>query len=129
MAIQRSDLGVKECNGLPIDLASELLHACALMPLMFVNFRMSCSPQVVATDASEQGLGVCHSVGITQLGRAKLDALTNSRELDKVTGVGLIELWGGIGGARAAINNLGIEPEITVSMEMNLSAIRVTQAA
>ena len=96
-ALQFDDLGVAKCKGLPFNIACELVHAVCLMPLMLVDFRLQANPLVIATDASEQGLGVCHSIGLTSLGRAKQAALARGRDNEGPTGIGLIELFAGLG--------------------------------
>ena len=75
-----------------------------------MSFRQPLSTLVTASDASEEGGGVCRSAGLT----ANVDAFVR-QALRANQGIalgqcGLVETLSGIGGARRALEVLGNKP-------------------
>jgi len=55
---------------LPSEARAELLSAICLLPLAFTDIRASLDAVVLATDASEEGGGLCFTTGLTEYGAA-----------------------------------------------------------
>jgi len=99
-----------------VDLAAyeELLMLTCLLPLLWSNQRTCLNPTVYATDASPEGGGACQTTCLSARGRAKLHLMCSEhegREGGACDGVVLIEVFGGMGGLRKAIELLGLLPQ------------------
>ena len=91
---------------------------------MVTDFRLKVSPLVIASDASNHGLGVCYTTNQTSIGNAKAKTLQSGREDELPIKIGLIEVFAGVGGVRAALYRIG--PPIThVSIEHDSEASKV----
>jgi hypothetical protein len=84
---------------------------------------------VSASDASETGGGVCVSQGLSDSGARAAHAYKRTRQSCAPDSVGLVELCGGIGGARRALELLGVKPTFFISVEKDKGARRVTSRA
>ena len=99
-----------------VDLSAyeELLMLTALLPMLWSSQRSCLSPTVYATDASPEGGGACQTIGLSSRGRAKLHLVCSEQD-DKEGGacdsIVLVEMFGGIGGLRKAIELLGVLPQ------------------
>ena len=99
-----------------VDLSAyeELLMLTALLPMLWSSQRSCLSPTVYATDASPEGGGACQTTGLSSRGRAKLHLVCSEQD-DKEGGacdsIVLVEMFGGIGGLRKAIELLGVLPQ------------------
>ena len=110
-------------------LATELVSAICLLPLMRIDLRVKVTGMVSASDASEAGGGVTVSSGLSEQGWSRLGEGERHRQQGLEDGLVLIESFGGIGGARRALELLGITPAAHISIECNPEAVRVTKAA
>ena len=86
--------------------AAELVMALCLMPVMVTDFRLGVSPMVAASDASQTGMAVVRSIGLTGEGLTSLRDFMSADLSDASDQVGLIDLEGGIGSARRALEIL-----------------------
>ena len=110
-------------------LLPELLCSLALLPLIAVDFRRESSPLVTASDASETGAGVCFSRTLSGAGKARLGLAARGVGAGRVCPLVLIESFGGISGARRALELLGVTPALHLHMETAEPACRVVRAA
>ena len=99
---------------MPFGAVEELLMLTGLLPLHWCDQRAALNHTVYATDASPEGGGACESIGLSTRGRAKCHLLAS--ELDDQEGgscdpVLVIEVFGGIGGLRKALELIGILPQ------------------
>ncbi|CAK0867015.1 unnamed protein product, partial [Prorocentrum cordatum] len=105
------------------------LHLCMfVLPLTAFNLRAPIVSTLTASDACEDGGGVCATRGLTPYGVTAVarDIVLQSRgPFDKV---GLVELCGGIGGARQALHLLGVTPAMYAYSEIDEAAIRVVKS-
>ena len=83
---------------------------------------------VIASDASESGMGVCRTATLTQLGH---QALQDRMAPPVYAGdaVVLVEVFSGIGGFRQALRHLNVLPAAYYTSEIDPNARRVTRAA
>ena len=107
----------------------ELLLLCAGVGFLSIDMRAEASEIVTVSDASESGGGSCRSVGLTDLGREALAYLTTSSQGPGRDEVVLIESFGGIGGARRAVDLLGVEIALHIHLEQDGAARKVSHAA
>eukprot|EP00435_Cladocopium_sp_Y103_P045377 s505_g13.t1 len=92
----------------------ELMMVTILLPMLWSSQRTCLSPTVYATDASPGGGGACQTTGLSARGRAKLHLACSEHagvEGGACDSVVLIEVFGGIGGLRKAIELLGMLPQ------------------
>ena len=113
---------------MPQDVALELWYALSLMPLASFDLRAPVSDCLTASDASEQGGRVCFA---TRLKPQYLPVV--QAELGTAPGrgrdlVGLVELFGGLGGARMAFERLGVDLAVYACSEIQPQAFRDTTA-
>ena len=114
----------------PVALATELLRAISLLPLMYMDFRAKVSGLTTVSDASESGGGVCEAVGCTAVAARLTGAQRRKAEIDRgLDTVALVEGFGGIGGARRACELLRVRVAAHLSIENDESARRVVQHA
>ena len=97
--------------------AEEMLASICLTPLLVIDFRLEVSDLVSCSDASEQGGGVCVARSLSATGQEML-----LRQLQPLQNLGagqlvLVESYAGIGGARVALDILGIRPRLYVAIE------------
>jgi hypothetical protein len=107
----------------------EVLMLLSSLPLLFMDLRCAVTDVVSCSDASETGGGVCVSKGLTDAGERTAHAYSRTRRASTPDAVGLIELCGGIGGARRALELLGVKPSFFISVEKDKGASRVTARA
>ena len=100
--------------------------AICLMPIMVTDYRLVANPLVTASNASERGWAIVRSLGLTEEGRASLEEMRATVLGHSSDQIGLIELFGGIGGARLALELLRIEPGIHVYVEPSEEAALVS---
>ena len=110
-------------------LAIELLVAIGLVPLMRIDLRVPVDSSVAATDASEKGGGVTISTDLSALGWIRLGEGERHRQQGTNDGLMLVESFGGIGGARRALELLGVTPSVHVCIEKEEGARRVSAGA
>ena len=85
---------------------------------------------VTVSDASEQGAGVCRSMGLTDEGRRRLALAQRQAQLGiPLDHFCLIELFAGIGAGRRAFDLLGLTPGCHLVAEVEESACRVLARA
>eukprot|EP00435_Cladocopium_sp_Y103_P021060 s3166_g5.t1 len=92
----------------------ELMMLCGLLPLMWTSQRSTLNATVYATDASPDGGGACNSTALSPRGKAKLHLMcseTQGQEGGSCDSVLLIEMFGGMGGLRRAVELLGVLPQ------------------
>ena len=96
---------------LPKNVVEDLLVAACLSPLLRFDLRARVSPLVIASDASESGMGVCRTSTITPAG---LHALGSFQEAHNFLGdeLGLIEVGNTVGSGRQALRRLGVRPGV-----------------
>ena len=114
----------------PQDCRIEVLRLLGLLPLAFMNFRLSVHPLVTASDASSKGGGICVSSGTTRLGSSVASGglrgqLPDEHGDQQILVVGLFD---GIGALRVAIELLGIPVLGYVSVERHAPGHRVVES-
>ena len=114
---------------MPGRLGEEILRTCCLLPLMRMDLRLRTSRTVTVSDASEAGGGVCASVGLTTSGAQEFLQELGSDAAVGRDAIGLIGLCDGIGGARRALDLLGVECALYASSEVDEAARKVVRAA
>ena len=109
---------------------AEVARFLCLCPLAFVNFRLSLSPQVTASDASEFGGGVTASKGLTVSGvvASGTSVRGDVLEPEELEGVLTIGLFDGISALRVAVDSLGWNILGHVSVECSSAAQRVVES-
>ena len=126
------------------DARAELLSAVCLLPMAYTDLRASLDPMVLATDASEEGGGMCYTTGLTKYGAevagrpcgeegtaflprgamiAKIppEMLSFGEELPTVA---LFDLFGGVGAAMVALSRCPCRVVLYVSCETDKLAKR-----
>ena len=107
-------------DGLKPEMEEDFVKAMMLAPLMRMDLRSRVSGLVTASDASEEGGGVCSSSLLTSKGMLAVNQSRGRRPEGRCPGrVLLINLLGGIGGARQACDNLqlGILGHVSASTD------------
>ena len=96
-------------RGVPDRVVEDLVLALCLLPLAIFDLRVRPSPLVVASDASQDGLGVCRTTVVTPAG---MEAITEMRALENHSSqeVGVIELFEHLGCVRQALVRLKVRP-------------------
>ena len=130
---QVTDLGVlapKVRRPLPPEVALELLRFVALVPLAYMDFRLSTSELVTASDASTTGGGLCVRRGLSPYGDAACQAESRGdaiepEELDQVL---VVSLFDGIGALRVALDALRVPVGGYASVEISPQANRVVES-
>ncbi|CAK0897785.1 unnamed protein product [Prorocentrum cordatum] len=67
-ASEQGGSALQQVVRLPEGARTELLAALCLLPMAFTSIRATFDPVVLATDASEEGGGLCYSTGLTKQG-------------------------------------------------------------
>ena len=86
-------------------------------PFLVIDFKAVLDPRVTASDASEWGGGVSKTVGLTSMGRQLVASIPRAAGRTASGKVVLVESFGGIGGARRALELLGVSPAVFISIE------------
>ena len=107
------------------ELVDEYTLLIALTPLLIMDLRMGVNSTLTCSDASEDGCGVTRSTYLTQEGRKALKKTESHRPNNLGQDVGVIELFGGIGGLRQALALVGVSPSLHVVAETDQKASRV----
>eukprot|EP00435_Cladocopium_sp_Y103_P004459 s2071_g1.t1 len=92
----------------------ELLMLSSLLPMMWTSQRSALNATVFATDASPEGGGACQTTGLSARGRSKLHLVCSEKdgmEGRSCDAILLIEVFGGMGGLRKAIEMIGVLPQ------------------
>ena len=92
------------------EVREEIRIAVYLLPLCVMDLRAHISPLVVASDASESGMGVCRTSSLTSSGLQAVMSRRAAQPRHRLE-VGLIEVFAGIGGLRAAFEACGVHPK------------------
>ena len=114
---------------LPRAVRDELVSALCLLPVMRTDLRVPCSGLVSASDASLAGGAVCHAISVTPEGRRCAKRAVAAHSSCTVDELVLIGLFDGIGGARRALDLLGIAVAVYASSETDAEARRVCRYA
>ncbi|CAK0792825.1 unnamed protein product, partial [Prorocentrum cordatum] len=114
---------------LPRRVREELVSALTLLPLLRCDLRVPISGLVTVSDASMQRGAVCRAVRLRPGGVAAARAASRRLVTDFRDEVVLLSLFDGIGGARRALDLLGLTPALFVSAEIDTEAKRVTKYA
>ena len=95
---------------IPPAVLCELWGAFFLSSLAFMNFRLPPSPVVTASDASEQGGGLCASVALSSWGLEASHGLVRGERFEgfQEMGVLVVSLFDGIGTLRVCLDALDI---------------------
>jgi len=111
-----------------VGLREDLFLLLCALPLMIMDLRLRTDPVVTASDASEEGCGVCRSVFLQPIG---IKALRSLKEHEKPLDVkiGLVEIFAGISGARQALSLVGINPGVHVLSDTNHGSVRASRMA
>ena len=116
--------------GLPWQVKVELSRFIALVPLAQMDFRVPIDGVVTCSDASTQGGGACSSTGLSDYGRAALNAQVRGDvpEPDDLVQVLSVGLFDGIGALRVACDVLGLPMAGHVSIEKDPKGHRVVES-
>ncbi|CAK0817390.1 unnamed protein product [Prorocentrum cordatum] len=114
---------------LPRRVREELVSALTLLPLLRCDLRVPISGLVAVSDASMQRGAVCRAVRLRPDGVAAARAASRRLVTDFRDEVVLLSLFDGIGGARRALDLLGLTPALFLSAEIDAEAKRVTKYA
>ncbi|CAK0894411.1 unnamed protein product [Prorocentrum cordatum] len=129
---------------LPEGARTELLAALCLLPMAFTSIRATFDPVVLATDASEEGGGLCYSTGLTKHGaevagadpgeeglaflpRGAMSSAVPPELLPRgvpLPTVALFDFFGGIGGAMVALSRCRCRVVMYASSEIDKGAKR-----
>ena len=117
-------------RALPQEVMIELLRFVALSPLSYMDFRLSTSELVTASDASTTGGGLCVSRELSPFGVAACHAecrgdVIEPEEMDQVL---VVSLFDGIGALRVALDALRVPVGGYVSVEISPEANRVVES-
>ena len=110
---------------IPHQVIDELWLLTMALPMHWMNTQCQLDGRVWATDASEEGGGACHSVGLSKVGdvRAHLLALDSHCQggalADEIL---VVELFGGAGGLSKALQLLGVVPMGLIFVDLNPKA-------
>ena len=107
----------------------ELVAAACLVPLVFTDMRSPIDGDVLATDASETGGGVCLGDRLTALGVSDAMAESSIPRTLHERGVICIEAFAGVGGWRQAHDRLGVHVMANAVCDTDSNARRVCHRA
>ena len=127
------DLGAKgpfARRSLPQEVMLELVRFVALSPLAYMDFRLTTSELVTASDASTTGGGLCVSRELSPFGVAACQAECRGDvvEPDEMDQVLVVSLFDGIGALRVALDALRVPVGGYVSVEISPEANRVVES-
>ena len=122
--------GRKWIEKIPVTVAmrEDLFMLICALPLMIMDLRLRTDPVVTASDASEEGCGVCRSVYLQPVGIKALRSL-KEHEAPLNGNIGLVEIFAGISGARQALCLAGINPGVHVLIDTNHGSVRASKMA
>ena len=101
----------------------------AVLPLLAMDFRLPLSAQVTASDASEEGGGICCTTQLTTRAHPFLSQALRANQGIAIDEIGLVETFSGIGGVRRAFEVLGLKPAFYVAIDSSGEAQRVSGRA
>eukprot|EP00438_Fugacium_kawagutii_P015982 Skav227119 [mRNA] locus=scaffold199:491231:496900:+ [translate_table: standard] len=115
---------------LPRSVVAELTRFICLVPLASMSLRSPFDGMVTASDASNEGGGVCMSSGLSSYGLAAAHSsvrgdLYEPHDLTQVLTIGLFD---GISALRVAMDTLAVPLAGHISVEQNKEAQRVVEA-
>ena len=112
----------------PREVKEELLLFLCLLPLARIDLTVPYSGEVLASDASEVGAGVCASTSLTRAGQAALlTARGGSSTLFRGENVLAVRLFDGIGAFHRALSVIGCAPLGYISVEWDERARRCVE--
>ena len=122
--------GPQQIRNIPLGVQEELFASFYLTSLGFIDFRLPTSPVVTASDASEQGGGLCASVGLTAWGAKASQGTVRGERFENFQEMGLlvISLFDGIGTLRVSLDALEIPLAGYVAVEKDPCARRVLES-
>ena len=111
------------------EVAIELVRFLTLLPLAVMNFRTPFEEAVTASDASNQGGGICITRGLTPFGEAVSKGLVRGDKYEdpdmiQVLSIGLFD---GVSALRVALDGLGAPLIGHISVEIQEEARRVVE--
>ena len=110
------------------EVVAEFLQLLFLLPLAQYDLKAPFDATVTVSDASEHGGGSCASKNITQEGKIALIKEFGAGSCRGRDRLALLELFGGIGGSRRALELLGVELALYGSSETFEPAKRVCRS-
>ena len=115
---------------IPDGVKLEVARFLCLIPLARLDFRLSVSSEVTASDASTSGGGLTVSTGLTGFGIAASQTVTRGdvAEPGDLHGVLTVGLFDGIGALRVAADACGLAVVGHISVEVNKAASRVLES-
>ena len=114
---------------IPSSVLSELLMFLGLLPLAHLDLRAPLSGLVTASDASLLGGGVCCSEKVTTLGKKVAESSFRGQGPEvPEKGIVCVGLFDGIGALRVALEALGANVTLHVSVEASEAAKRVVES-
>lgn len=116
---------------IPWRVKEELLASFFLSAKAFIDFKLPANPVVTCSDASEQGGGICQSIGTTPFGRQAANSLVRGEFPEGgcqggVLGIGAFD---GISALRVALDGIGAPMSGYISIECDPAAKRVVEAS
>ena len=115
---------------IPTEVREELFAALSLSLLAFMDIRMPYDSLCTVSDASEDGGGLCQSLGLTAFGQAaKSKFIRGEREeVPDDHQLLVISLFDGMGSLRVALDTIGAQISGYVSVERSQEAYRTLQS-
>ena len=115
---------------LPDSVVEELVRFLALIPLAQLNFRTTVESMVTCSDASQDGGGICCSVGLSGYGeRAAVSPVRGDvpelHDFEQILTVGMFD---GIGALRVACDRMNLPVAGHISIEKDPLGRRVVEA-
>jgi len=105
-------------------LRGEWLCLLASLPLLVMDYRKRTDSVVTASDASEEGCGVCRSKHVTSQGVKFYKQIGDMPDFASGEDIMLVEVFGGIGGLRQCLSLNGLQPSVSVICENHAPASR-----
>ncbi|CAK0855226.1 unnamed protein product [Prorocentrum cordatum] len=148
-ASERGGSALQQVVRLPEGARTELLAALCLLPMAFTSIRATFDPVVLATDAGEEGGGLCYSTGFTKHGaevagadpgeeglaflpRGAMSSVVPPELLPRgvpLPTVALFDFFGGIGAAMVALSRCPCRVVMYASSEIDKGAKRCVSYA
>ena len=104
---------------------AEWMRILMLLPLLKVNLRAKVSGTTTASDASEEGGGLCASIGLSRLGQKGVSVPTKVVSQENFL---VVEWFAGIGGLGRALERLGLNPLHTIVCEQDEHCLAVLRS-
>ena len=114
----------QEARHLGANVGDELLSLTCSLPLQVTSMRMKFDPRVYATDASNDGAGACVSYELSDQGLAMAQAVS-TEPTPEASRLLVIEHFAGMGGAKKALDLLGVSPLGVITVENDKLARKV----